>query len=152
MENFVTFELAVKLKEKGFKELCLAYYTNNDDLQFNYSHKSGAKYSDCYSSHNLMPKGSVSGKFVDAPTISQVLKWLREEKKMHIEPSILIDCDFDEDGKTTNEYIYWSFSIMSTETGYMIYFENERINDRRFDTYEEAVINGIEYVLNNILK
>lgn len=124
MEDFVTLEITKKLKEKGFP----------------IKTKTEGKF------------GLTKVKEVEIlPTISQVLKWLREEKKMHIEPSILIDCDFDEDGKTTNEYIYWSFSIMSTETGYMIYFENERINDRRFDTYEEAAINGIEYVLENII-
>lgn len=86
-EDFVTYDLAVKLKEKGFKDLCLAFYTNNNDLYFNYSHKAGAKYSDCYLSHNLMPKDSVSGKFVDAPTISQVLKWLRKKMEIFVEVS-----------------------------------------------------------------
>ena len=85
MEDFVTFEIARKLKEKGFVELCLVYYTNDDRINYNYSHKSGTCHRDCYFSHNLMPKDSVSGKFVDAPTIYQVLKWLRKEKNIDVE-------------------------------------------------------------------
>lgn len=149
--EIVTFEIAKKLKEKGFKELCLAYYTNDDILYYNYSHKAGASYTDCYLSHNLMPKDSVSGKFADAPTISQVLKWLREEKKIYVEPCILADADTDADGKVINEYTYWSFSVTHIETGDMIYFEYEHIDDKRFDSYELAALAGIEYALDNLI-
>ena len=55
--------------------------------------------------------------------IYDVLKWLREEKKIHVEPCILADADIDADGKVINEYTYWSFSVTHIETGDMIYFE-----------------------------
>ena len=71
-----------------------------------------------------------------APTISQVLKWLREEKKIHIEPCILVDGDTDADGKI----------ITYIESGDIIYFE-----DKRFNSFEEAALVGIEYTLNNLI-
>lgn len=132
-EDFVTYELAVKLKEKGFRELCLAYYTNDDTLYYNYSHKAGASYTDCYLSHNLMPKDSVSGKFVDAPTISQALKWLREEKKIHIVT------DFD-----SNMCWYFQIALYGT-TNY------ERESEHQYNSYEQAALAGIEYVLDNLI-
>lgn len=132
MEDFVTYEIAVKLKEKGFKDLCFAYYTNTNDLYFNYSHKAGAKYSDCYLSHNLMPKESVSGKFVDAPTISQVLKWLRGKKKIHI----IIPASFDEG-------YWWKVRDFNREIS--------EYSDNEFDSYEEAALEGIEYVIDNLI-
>ena len=61
------------------------------------------------------------------------------------------DADTDADGRVINEYIYWSFSITSIETGDMIYFEYEHIDDKRFDYYEQAVLAGIEYVLDNLI-
>ena len=33
----------------------------------------------------------------------------------------------------------------------MIYYEYEHVDDKRFDSYEQAAIAGIEYVLDNWL-
>lgn len=124
MEDFVTLEIAKKLKEKGFPIKA----------------KTEGKF------------GLTKVKEVEIlPTISQVLKWLREEKDIHIEPCILADADTDADGKVINEFTYWSFSIMSIANGDMIYFEYEHIDDKRFDSYEEATIDGIEYVIDNLI-
>lgn len=143
--------MAVKLKEKGFRELCLAYYTNDDTLYYNYSHKAGACYRDCYLSHNLMPKDSVSGKFVDAPTISQVLAWLRKEKDIYITINISYCYESDEDPFPTNPrmkpilrgYYYgvWNLDDLNDKNGHSEYFESPEL----------AAIAGIEYVLNNLI-
>lgn len=133
MEDFVPYDLYLKLKEKGFdtkKYINYLYY--NEDL---------VKVKDHY---NISP-------YEYAPTISQVLKWLRVEKKIYVEPCILADADIDADGKVINEYTYWSFSVTHIETGDMIYFEYERIDDKRFDSYELAAIAGIEYVIDNLI-
>lgn len=55
-EDFVTYDLAVKLKEKGFKEYCEHGYflENGRDILY-------------------------------TPTIYQVLKWLREEKNLFVD-------------------------------------------------------------------
>lgn len=133
-EDFVPFELSVKLKYKGFRGLCLAYYTNDDTLYYNYSHKAGASYTDCYLSHNLMPKDSVSGKFVDAPTISQVLKWLREEKKIYI----MIDRSFS----VKNSWHY----VICNNDDFEHLIQQESIPNRK---WEQAAIAGIEYIIDN---
>ena len=138
-EDFVPFELAVKLKEKGFRELCLAYYTNDDTLYYNYSHKAGAIYTDCYLSHNLMPKDSVSGKFVDAPTIPQVLKWLREEKKIHL----MIDIWKVDLNDTTYK---WGYDIVNLTTTHVDACDTHCAN-----SFEEAALAGIEYLLDNLI-
>lgn len=143
MEDFVTYKVAKKLKEKGFRELCLAYYTNDDTLYHNYSHKSGACHKDCYSSHNLMPKDSVSGKFVDAPTISQVLEWLRKVHHLHFEVVgaaygyNLIISDTPNKGGTDRYYSH---------------AKDDGPNDGgAWDEYEDCVMYGIEYVLDNLI-
>lgn len=133
--DFVSFEIAKKLKEKGFKEQCLAYYTNTNDLYFNYSHKAGAKYSDCYLSHNLMPKDSVSGKFFDAPTISQVLKWLRKEKKVHI-------------GFGYSPRKKWRYVVMYMDDRF---YNKPTLAVDGFLNIEQAALVGIEYVIDNLI-
>lgn len=150
-EDFVGYDLAVKLKQKGFKDLCFAYYTNTNDLYFNYSHKAGAKYSDCYLSHNLMPKDSVSGKFVDAPTISKVLNWLIEEKKFYVVPLICSDWSENADGIICEEWLFWSYQVININDGRIVYNEMNKIDNGNFENYEQAALAGIEYVLDNLI-
>lgn len=137
MEDFVPYKLVVKLKEKGFDYECIAHYDINKVLKV-------------VIREPIFWHSEVES-YLDAPTISQVLKWLRKEKKIHLEPCILADKDIDADGKVINEYTYWSFSVTHIETGDMIYFEYESIEDKRFDTYEQAAIAGIEYVIDNLI-
>ena len=151
MEDCVTYEVAKKLKEKGFRELCLAYYTNDDTLYHNYSHKSGACYKDCYLSHNLMPKGSISGKFVDAPTISQVLKWLRKEKNIHVTILVITDFSTEADNNICEEWSFWSFYVTNLNDGSTIYNDCQRIDSIEYQSYEESAIAGIEYVFDNLI-
>ena len=146
-KDFVTYELAKKLKEKGFRELCLVYYTNDNTLYYNYSHKAGACYTDCYLSHNLMPKDSVSGKFVDAPTISQVLKWLREEKEIFIRVTLSYDYSTDADGEQVDRWTFWLFEVFSMGSGSLIY--TEEISE--YDSYEQAALAGVAYCLENLI-
>lgn len=152
MEDFVPFELAKKLKEKGFNKPCYGWYYPSEVcgfdyktiIVFNHSDYRGSNYKDMLVSHN-------DGKHIDVPTIYQVLKWLREEKKLYIEPCILADGDTDADGKMLNKYTYWSFSITFIETGDMIYFEYEHIDEKRFNSYEEAVLAGVSCCLDNLI-
>ena len=69
------------------------------------------------------------------PTIFQVLKWLREEKKIHI--SIDYKCRF---GKW-----YWcAYSLNKQE-------KVEVFSECIYENYEQTVIAGIEYVIDNLI-
>ena len=70
MKDFVPFVIAKKLEEKGFKI--------QGGFQYLYYNEELVKVCDYC---NISP-------YEYAPTISQVLKWLREEKKISIEPTI----------------------------------------------------------------
>lgn len=129
MEDFVTFELAKKLKEKGFKEECLAYYTT--DIDFFYNTTLDSEVVTGFKSFNSNPN-SICWKRIDAPTIHQVLKWLRKEKKMHI----IIPASFDED-------YWWVVRDFNREIS--------EFSDNEFNSYEKAVIAGIEYVIDNLI-
>jgi hypothetical protein len=114
-EDFVNFEIAKKLKEKGFREKCMwHYYDDTKDI-----YKSSSP--QCY---------NYGGNTSDAPTIPQVLKWLREEKKIHI--GVLYH----------GYYAVWIQPMKRNEAEHVIH---------DCKTYEEAELEGIEYVLDNLI-
>ena len=66
-EDFVSFETAKLLKEKGFEGECLAAYNGNGKLyEFDKEVDDNTPY------------------WSDAPTIQMAMKWLREKHKLHI--------------------------------------------------------------------
>lgn len=138
MEDFVTLEIAKKLKEKGFRDKCLAYYDVEDNVGLLYNTQYTdevlpCQYTDLLQCHNTgeaETQSDDSGFCVDAPTISQVLKWLREEKGYHI----CIGYD--------GIYSYDVVRIIDCE------FAGA---DDDYDTYEQATLTGIEYVIDNLI-
>lgn len=67
---------------------------------------------------------------INKPTISRVLKWLREEKKYYI--SIGYNGDY-------------SYEIVGIEDGEFVAAEDD------YNTHEEAALAGIEYLLDNVI-
>lgn len=114
MENFIPYELAVKLKEKGFKtENTDWYYLDGNLAQVK-------KYI------NISP-------YKYAPTISQVLKWLREEKHKFV----------------CIEFFNWEIGF-----GYKLVrldYVSNITEKQRYKTYEQAALAGIEYIIDNDL-
>lgn len=119
MENdVVTIEVAKKLKEKGFKDICSHYYrTNSKDL---------FRVFPCEDWNNIKER-------INAPFLSQVLKWLREEKKVHIQ--ILF-------ASPPNRWEYITVKMTNNKHCGMC---------ANFASYEKAALAGIEYVLDNLI-
>lgn len=136
MEDFVTFEIAKKLKRKGFSGICSHYYrTKSKDLFMVFP---------CEDWSNIEER-------VNAPTISQVLKWLREEKKIHITILVITDFSTDADNNICEEWSFWSFYVTNLNDGSAIYDDCQRIDSIEHQSYEESAIAGIEYVLDNLI-
>ena len=133
MEDLVILEMAKKLKEKGFREECLCHYVGKDlvyniespiaNNQFWFSHN---KYDNIWHRDN-----------VDAPTISQVLKWLRDKFFLHISQKPY-PC---EDG------LMWMYEIRKINK-YIVFVI---VNKTGFVTEEEASVAGIKYSLDNLI-
>lgn len=107
MEDFVTVEIAKKLKEKGFPIKTRAEgkwgLTELKDVEI-------------------------------LPTISQVLKWLREEKKLHIAIDVW--------GRT------WGYDIIELIGGCSLHWTAYREDIK---SYEDAALDGIKYILDNLI-
>lgn len=124
MEDFVTFELAKKLKEKGYPQ----HITDDAYIVDNYGEE------ECDIGDRLpIPLVPDYMDDVAAPTISQVLKWLREEKKMHIKIAVWTEG--------------WYNEVCEFGKGIPV-FQGQ---SEDHDTYEEAALAGIEYVIDNLI-
>lgn len=130
-EDFVPFELAKKLKEKGFDKPCFGHY-ENEEFCFN-----EMRYEPSILFYNdFLEKWNDKGEsFVDTPTTSQVLKWLREEKNIHVAIGY--------SGETEWRYVIVFLGDKC--------FENPNIIHKHFNSYESAALAGIEYVLDNLI-
>ena len=121
-EDFVPFELAKKLKEKGYPQRCGGKYDMIGACYF----KDGRLYEDgC-----IAP---IEDCFT-APRIDQVLKWLREEKKIHIAIDIW--------GRT------WGYDILTLPSGSSSHWT---AYDDKINSYEQSALAGIEYVLDDLI-
>jgi hypothetical protein len=137
-EDFISFELARKLKEKGFdcnepfamyNELGIFHplYTSCDETVENciFGNRGYYDYAD-FEEYDCV-----------CPTISQALKWLRKEKgiSLNVYPSYFANI------------LYWTCDVIS--------FIGEISIEKRLGgdvkTYEEAAIYGLEYVLDNLI-
>ena len=114
MEDFVPYELAVKLNEAGFN-----YYTK-----------------EIYEINVLLERYFE----IPKPTISQVLKWLREEKLILIGLSPMQEYDVE-------ETIEWCAVVYKADKQGGLSFEEEVY----YESYEQAAITGISYVLDNLI-
>lgn len=137
--EFVTFEIARKLKEKGFREECLCHYIG-EDLVYNIESPIANK--QLWFCHNKFDNIWHRDNY-DAPTISQVLKWLRKEHHLHFEVvgaaygyNLIISDTPDKGG--TDRYYSHANDDGPNYAG-------------AWDDYDDCVLYGIEYVLDNLV-
>ena len=120
-EDYVSFETAKLLKEKGFDEKCYVNYNFNGETQhFNYHTPSDG---------------------VACPTLQMAMKWLREVHHCHI----IINYTFKADANLSEDYIAYCYSVENANI-YIQYTHNEW-----YDIYEQACKAAIKYCLENLI-
>lgn len=140
---FVTYEIALLLKELGFDEECLAYYFTLDNKKWQFVFKS--EYD------NIDDRINIGGKFtLLTPLYQQVESWIRDKFKLRI--SIM---DFDDDILG----VIWDYEVaeIGVEVGedgfYAAIVSYDMSNERNFSSYEEAresaVLKTLEYIKRN---
>ena len=126
-EDFVTYELAVKLKEKGFDAPCYGYYhCNGGNDSFELCGNGDRDFLNSKNKHRIA-----------APTIPQVLKWLREEQKLHVEVMFIRPLH--------NIVKYYITDVDGSRGDFM------DVADEHYETWEQATLAGIEYVIDNLI-
>lgn len=125
-EDYVPFELAKKLKEKGF------------------SMSSNLRYA-VYNKENMVSERILYwNRFKHeplAPTIPQVLKWLREEKEIYIDVASFPTY-------VTKNRVEFAVIVKHDSDGYDM---KEIEMAQTFSEWNEAALVGIEHVVNNLI-
>ena len=130
-EDYVSYEVAKLLKEKGFDErceYCYAYFDDNDirvfELRPNKNAQNLAENRYPYVTHQM------------------AMKWLREVHNKHCDIGYDIDLNWFFqiiDLKETVEYDYLETKYYHTE------------NESGFNSYEDAIEAALKYVLENLI-
>lgn len=138
MEDYVSFEVAQLLKEKGFDEPCyMSYWLRaKDSIELTHLEQNGNKYSDC----------------ICAPSLQMAMKWLREVHQLHISVDVspLYGKVKDEKGRNVCGLLYWDY-IASGE------WMNEKFSpfQRAFvvsgESNEEAIEKALKFSLENLI-
>lgn len=143
--EFVDFNLAKKLKEKGFKEKCIAYYwekINEHTPSFvveDNMPEDGINLLDLLSNHNQAEWSP----FIDAPTISQVSKWLIDEKNIYIEIFLY--------NRKYSYLIKSTTKICEDDLFHEYLNSDDDSSDYEYEDPEGAMLAGIKYVLDNLI-
>lgn len=136
MEDFVPFEIAKKLKEKGFPQ----HITDEAYIIDNYGEEE-------YDIGDRLPVPLVPDYMDDvaAPTISQVLKWLRD-RNIHIEPFLI-----------NAETVQYKLNIMGWNGKFFCSIYNSLLEDANnktittYQSYEQVALAGIEHIIDNLI-
>ena len=134
-KDYCDYDTCVALKELGYKVPTSAYYMpNNNQLIFVISQFRGEAAMDCFYSHNSLPKECMGSDYIDAPTMWEAQKWLRNEKKIIVQPEATV--------------LGWKCNIIIFPCS--IGMKN-RYNGKNYSSYEEALLEGIKEAI-KILK
>lgn len=122
-EDYVSFEIAKLLKEKGFKEIVQSLWVGEDE--YHYISTESIK-SDDYNSGGTC--------LYSAPTHQMALKWLREVHAICIEVC-----------RNINTF-YYSYRVIQGSSFVKLLGWSDS-----YDTYEQAVEAALLYVLKNLI-
>ena len=125
-KDYCDYNTCVALKELGYKVPTSAYYMpNNNQLILVINQFRGGAAMDCFYSNNSLPKECMGSDFIDAPTMWEAQKWLREEKKI--------------------EVLALSKGMVGVPYDAQVYTEDYVIQEGiEYNSYEEALLEGIK--------
>lgn len=112
-KDFCDYDTCVALKELGYDEGAYAYYFPNhkEDLILNTHQMRGCSINELVRGYNTYSEDTVGHELIDAPTLYEAQKWLREEKGIHISPRIYLYHDINLDEQVSwecNIYVEWA--------------------------------------------
>ncbi len=125
--DFCSYELSKALKACGFDEPCQTFYDANREL-------GRALDSDNFNHLGETYQGEWFSNTISAPTLAHAQKWLREKHHISIRVSYI------------PYHKVWFADWLNLDSGE---FDD---TDATFDSYEEALADGIEFALELIKK
>jgi hypothetical protein len=121
--EFVPYELALKMKQLGFDEPCLARYNVPGDLI-----TSGC-YSDSSIMHLIVEENDICEAHILAPLYQQAFRWFREKYKFN------------------HSIICHKHPFGTDDYQYLILLDEDEFVETGFNTYEEAELACLEKLI-----
>ena len=137
-EDYVSFEVAKLLKDKGFNEATNRYYNAQYDGIRTVSDTFMTYWNNEDHMKALMMEGAIA-----IPTHQMVCKWLRE---VH---NIMIEIYLPHEYKNEDEELWngtYCYELYSLKTGHSVYWD-----EKEFNSYEEAIEEAIKYILEKMI-
>lgn len=135
-DDFVSYDLAQRLKEVEFKEHCKNAYL-----------KIGRKVKLLYWGTAAKLANDMGGEYVSAPTLAHAQKWLREEKNIIVD----VSPGWDSEDYCLSDYLTgeWYFSVWKDGDRVHCNFDPNAEEERIwiFEKYEQALSAGIAAAL-----
>ena len=122
-EDYVSFEIAKLLKEKGFDEPCYTCYLNKEVSHYDY----------------LSTNFELIDDVISAPTLQMAMKWLREVHNIHIVLHPYTDMEGHNWSFIFDKFTYGCWQELA------IYITDS------WNTYEDACEAAIKYCLENLI-
>lgn len=126
-EDYVSFETAKLLKEKGFDEPCYDFY-DSDGIQHH-----------CGTREPVVSDGTVS---IAAPSLALTMKWLREKHHYYIQVML--------DSWACGGHMGYYVVIQKTDSDFEMMLQNV-VEEVFYQTHEEACEAAIKYCLTNLI-
>ena len=157
-EDYVSFETAKLLKEKGFPQEYDMFHSliyNEEDYEYEYEVSRMVTQTQTIKAGTLLsyPAGVPEPKCY-CPTLQMAMKWLREVHSCYIVTYWEFK-NYDENGNPVFKDIIWSYNIAipkynSARKGNGDYFDIESEKED-YTTYEEVCEAAITYCLENLI-
>lgn len=128
--EFISYDLALEMKELGFNEECFGYMSSDNEI--------ATTLEGSYNSN--MNKPSMRGSYCTAILWQQCFKWFREEHGLHIE--IIIDGGVDHTGY---RLLYVDFNEKEIGKGGGEVYKSHDVG--MYETYEQAKQKAIEELI-----
>lgn len=146
-EDYVSFEVAKLLKEKGFEQeadYATSWYANQyykNACQGEWFEGEHQIIEDIDDKCNI-PYLSERGVFIPAPTLQMACKWLREIHGYYIQVML--------DGWALGGHTGYYVLIQKTDSDFELMLA-DAVDKVFYDTHEEAVESALKYVLENLI-
>ena len=128
-EDYVSFETAKLLKEKGFNERTIYGYIENKGIVTDCCYCNIPGFPSDYDYNNTKTMGH---HIYAKPTLQMAMKWLREEYRLFVNIELLSGIKYT-----------WSIWFMNES--------KEEESSLVYDTYEQACESAIRYCLENLI-
>jgi hypothetical protein len=128
-EDYVSFEVAKLLNDKGFNEPTLAYAYGNDMINY-------------YSRPRITDVINIQAGRIPMPTLQMAMKWLREIHHYYIQVML--------DSWACGGHMGYYVVIQKTDSDFEMMLQDV-VNDVFYQTHEQACEAAIKYCLENLI-